>query len=211
MKILVLGASQGTGAWVVSHGLARGHSVTAFARSPEKLKLEHKNLTKVVGDFHNEKSVMDAVAGHDAVVITVSVTKLSAFKENPQYFSQGTSYAIAGMQAHGVRRLVVLSALGVGNSKPLLNPLVRSLMVDLLLKPAFADHVVQEQEVRDSGLDWVIARPSRLTNGEALGKYKATKELVSVPTAIARADVADFMLKACEGDEWLGQAVHLGG
>src|SRR6185437_5315647 len=109
MKILVMGASQGTGALAVKRALEKGHDVTAFARSPQKLVLEDPKLTRVVGDFHDKASVDGAVRGHDAVIITASSTSLKGFKEKPDYFSSGTSYAIDAMKKHGVRRLVVLS------------------------------------------------------------------------------------------------------
>ena len=72
-------------------------------------------------------------------------------------------------------------------------------------------HDVQERLTRESGLDFVIARPTRLTNGAAKGKYVRTAEVVSVPSTIARADVADFLVEACESPTWVGKSVHLGG
>ena len=211
MKILVLGASQGTGALVVKAALDRGHQVTAFARSPQKLKLEHANLTRLAGDFHDAASVRDAVAGHDAVVVTVSVSKLGDFKNQPNYFSLGTGHAIDAMTAHGVRKLVVLSALGTGETRSLLPLPLRWLLVDLILKAPFADHERQEALVFASGLDFVIARPSGLTDRAAKGKYLTTIENKWVPTQIARADVADFLVKACEQAKWDGHAVQIGG
>lgn len=211
MRILVLGASQGTGALAVTAALGNGHSATAFARSPEKLQVEHPQLRKVRGDFHDAASVAAAVPGHDAVIVTASATSLGAFKENPRYFSQGTGYTIDAMKQAGVKRLVILSALGTGPSRPLLNPVVRFLMVDWLLKAAFADHALQEEQARSSGLEWVIARPGRLTNGPARRKYKKTAAIEPVPPGIARADVADFLVAACVESTWIGQAVQLGG
>ena len=52
MKVLVLGASKGTGALCVKSALAKGHTVSAFARTPAKLTLTDPKLTKVTGDFH---------------------------------------------------------------------------------------------------------------------------------------------------------------
>lgn len=211
MKIVVLGASQGTGALAVRAALDRGHQVTAFARSPEKLALAHASLTRLKGDFHDRASVEGAVQGHDAVIITASATKLSAFKEQPRYFSLGTGFAIDAMKKHGVRRLVVLSALGTGESRPLVPFPIRTIMIDWILKGAFADHVTQEAITRESGLDWVVARPGRLTDGPARGRYVAKTTIERVPAAISRADVADFLVKACEVDTWLGHAVQIGG
>src|ERR1700722_10392629 len=98
MNILVIGASQGTGALAVRAALDKGHRVTAFARSPQKLDFEHPQLRKVAGDFHESASVEAAVEGHDAVIVTASATRLNAFKENPRYFSQGTGYTIDAMK-----------------------------------------------------------------------------------------------------------------
>src|ERR1700679_1907056 len=130
MRILILGASQGTGALAVRAALDKGHQVTAFARSPEKLEIDPPQLRKLKGDFHQAASVEVAVPGHDAVIVAASATSLGAFKENPRYFSQGTGYAIEAMKKSGVKRLSVLSALGTAESKSLLNPLMRAIMVD---------------------------------------------------------------------------------
>ncbi len=211
MKILVVGASHGTGELCVRQALDRGHEVAAFARTPARLALEHPKLAKLAGDFHDAQAVSRAVEGRDAVVVTASAASLRGFREKPDYFSRGTRHVIEAMKAKGVRRLVVLSAFYVGESRKLANVLVRWLMVDGLLKAAFADHEVQERLVRESGLDWVIARPTRLTNGQARGRYMKTARVEKLPSAISRADVAAFLVESCERSEFLGQAVHLGG
>jgi uncharacterized protein YbjT (DUF2867 family) len=211
MNILIIGASQGTGALAARAALDKGHRVTAFARSPQKLAIDHPLLRKVSGDFHQAASVEGAVPGHDAVIVTASATSLRAFKENPRYFSQGTALTIDAMKKAGVKRLAVLSALGVGDSLSLLNPFVRVVAVGFLLKAAFADHERQEAQVRTSGLEWVVARPGRLTNGPAHRRYVKTTAIERVPSAISRADVADFLVEACEVPNWVGHTVQLGG
>lgn len=211
MKILVIGASQGTGALAVKAALAKGHAVTAFSRTPSKLDVSHAALTKVAGDFHDAASVRSAVAGHDAVIICASPTSLGAMKDKPDYFSRGTRYCIDAMKELGVKRLVILTAHGVGETKPAASWFQRTFLIDRLLKGFFVDHEVQERITKESGLDFVIARPTRLTNGEARGKYVRTEEIVSVPGSIARADVADFLVEACEEAKWNGKGVQLGG
>ena len=211
MNLLIIGASQGTGALAVRAALDKGHRVTAFARSPQKLAWDHPQLQKVTGDFHQAASVERSVPGHDAVVVTASATRLSAFKENPRYFSQGTGYVIDAMKKAGVKRLVILSAMGVGESRALMNPIVRALVIGWLLKAPFEDHARQEQAVRESGLEWVIARPGRLTNGPARRQYVRKTAIEPVPGSISRSDVADFLVEACVVPTWVGQAVQLGG
>jgi uncharacterized protein YbjT (DUF2867 family) len=211
MKILVLGASQGTGALCVTSALAKGHSVSAFSRTPGKLDVTHPALAKIAGDFHDEASVRRAVAGHGAVIICASPTSLGAIKEQPDYFSRGTKYCVDAMKLHGVKRLVILSAYGAGASRAAASWLQRTFLIEGFLKGVFRDHDVQEHLAQESGLDFVIARPTRLTNGRAKGTYVRTAELVRVPASISRADLADFLVEACESTTLVGQAVQLGG
>ena len=211
MKILVLGASQGTGALCVKAALAAGHAVTAFARTPSKLDLTHGQLTKVTGDFHDAASVRAAVKGHDAVIICASSSSLKGFKETPDYFSRGTKFCIDAMKENGVKRLVVLSANGVGDSYAAASWFQRTFLIARLLKYPYRDHAVQERLTRESGLEFVIARPTRLTNGEANGRYTRSAAPVSVPSSISRADVAAFLVESCESPTFVGKAVELGG
>ncbi len=211
MRILVVGASQGTGALCVKSALAKGHSVSAFSRTPARLDVTHPLLTKVAGDFHDAASVRNAMIGHDAVVICASPNSLGVIKEKPDYFSRGTKHCIDAMKEHGVKRLVVLTAHGVGDSKPAASWFQRTFLIGGLLKGFFLDHEVQERLTQESGLGFVIARPMRLTNGKAKGKYVRTTELIRMPSTISRADLADFMVEACESTTWVGKRVHLGG
>jgi len=89
--------------------------------------------------------------------------------------------------------------------------LARGLILDFVLKLPFADHERQENQVRSSGLEWVIARPGRLTNGPARHQYVKKIAVEPVPSSISRADVADFLVEACEVPDWVGHAVQLGG
>ena len=210
LKILVIGASQGTGALAVKEALSRGHQVTAFARTPQRLGVVHPNLTIVAGDFHEPASVRAAVEGQDAVIITASTT-LAGFRKKPDYFSSGTRNTVEAMKASGARRLVILSALGVGDSARLLPAPLRFLMLKVLLKGQYADDELQERLACESGLEWVIARPGGLTNGPARHRTVREKALVRVPSSISRADLAQFLVEACESDAWVNSAVQLGG
>ena len=210
LKLVVVGGSQGTGKATVEEALSRGHQVVAVARTPANLKLEHPKLSRIAADVVEPKTLAGVFDGADAVVIALGAT-LKAMKTDPTLMSRGTLNVLAEMKKAGVKKVVVLSSDGTGDSRGHFPWLMRWLVIDGILKRAFADHDRQEGLVRASGLAWVIARPSRLGNGPAKHAYRKTTDLAKVPTQISRADTAHFMLEAVERDEWNGKAVCLGG
>jgi hypothetical protein len=109
------------------------------------------------------------------------------------------------MEKLGVKRFVCESSLGIGDSKGQLGPLYNFVLIPLLLRNIFADKEVQEKLIQESPLDWVIARPARLTNGPHTGKYRSgfAADGSSIRAKISRADVADFMLQQLSSDDSL--------
>src|SRR6202035_2503978 len=53
LRILIIGATGGTGHELVRQALEQGHQVTALARKPKKMKLEHPNLRVVQGNVRD--------------------------------------------------------------------------------------------------------------------------------------------------------------
>jgi putative NADH-flavin reductase len=210
MKILVAGGTSGTGRRVVEQALERGHEVTLLARDPDRLDLKHASLRVVKGDVLDVTAMGRVVSGHDAVIFAVGAT-LQALKQNPTVFSDGTRNTIEAMQAAGVKRLVVLSSHGTGDSKATAGFVLNRIIKPLFLAPYFDDHERQEAVVRPSPLDWVIVRPWVLTNGPAKGRYKVVEQPgAPAHMRISRADVAGFMLSAVETDQYVRKAVSIG-
>jgi hypothetical protein len=115
------------------------------------------------------------------------------------------------MERRGVRRLVCESSLGVGDSKGQLGLLFDRVVLPLWLRHVYEDKEVQERDIRQSPLDWVIVRPALLTNGPRTGVYQVglTYNRSSIVPRISRADVADFMLKQLTDDTYLRKAPAL--
>src|SRR5207244_10881849 len=119
--------------------------------------------------------------------------------------SEGTKNITQAMEKLGVKRFICESSLGIGDSKGQLGPIFNYLMIPLLLRNIFADKEVQERVIIESKLDWVIARPARLTNGPHTGTYRSGFGIRdrSIRRKVSRADVADFMLAQVAGDAYL--------
>jgi putative NADH-flavin reductase len=202
MKLLVFGATGGTGREIVAQALAQGHAVTALVRDPAKLGISHEQLAVVQGDVLDAASVEHAMPGHDAVLCAIGAGTRGGLR------SEGTRNIVRAMEKAGVRRLVCQTSLGYGDSREALNasPLYfKYIVVPFILRKAFADHARQEEHIKRSGLDWIIVRPGNLTDGARTGVYRhgfaATDRTIEVQAS--RADVADFMLKQLADDTYL--------
>ena len=163
MKLIIFGSSGSIGRHLVSQAKAPGHEVTGFQRNPPTSD-DNAPHRMVQGDVLDAAAAAAAVAGQDAVLVVIGNGRKGGLR------APGTAHIIAGMQAHGVRRLICQSTLGAGDSAGNLDIFWKYLMFGLLLRPAYADHQEQERLVRASGLDWTIVRPAAFTDGPA-GDY----------------------------------------
>ncbi len=173
MNIVVIGATGETGRQTVAELAERGHNVTAFARHADRLDASLGTGRLSDGDATDTAAVGRAVEGQNAVIVTLGISEspVSVRVHGPRdtisdIRSTGTMTVIEAMRHHDVRRLVVLSAYGVGPSRDLLGFSDRMLF-RLLLKPQIEDTERQEAAVRASGLDRVVVQPVHLTNRPA--------------------------------------------
>ena len=205
MKVLIFGSTGTIGHQLVVQALANGYEVTAFARDPSKLAAEDSALAIAQGDVMEPASVDRAMPGHDAVVIALGAGAKGDIR------AQGTRHIIQAMQNHGVLRLICLSSLGVGESRGNLNFLWKYVMFGMLLRRAFADHVAQEQAVKESGLEWTIVRPAAYVDGTVTEKCRHgfSPDTKKLELKVSRADVANFMMQQLTGDTYLRQSPGL--
>lgn len=199
MKLLIFGSTGSIGRQLVKQALEHGHTVTAFARDPSKLDIKHDNLKVVQGDVMDLPSVEKALQGQDAVLCSLGAGRKGMVR------SAGTRNIVRAMEKTGIRRFICQSTLGVGDSWDNLNFLWKYIMFRGLLRQAYADHVSQEDYVKQSHLDWTIVRPGAFTDGNRTGEYRhgfaGTDRTTTLK--ISRADVADFMLKQLMDDTYL--------
>jgi putative NADH-flavin reductase len=203
-KVLVVGASKGVGLETVKAALAAGYAVRALARSAAGIALDEPRLERIAASATDRAAVATAVAGVDAVIITLGS---SEFLKGTRLFSDATRIAIDAMTAAGVRRLIVLTGLGAGDSRGHGGVVYDWLFFPLVLQRVYADKDVQEQMVRASRLDWTIVRPGILTAGRLTRRYRVLTEPADWRAgSISRADVADFLVGQITDRSYLGKA-----
>lgn len=204
MKILIIGATRGVGLQLLLQALEAQHNVTVLARDPAKITLTDENLTVLKGDIRHAATVSAAVQGQDAICVTIGVPITF---QPVTVFSEGILQVIQAMQEHNVHRLICVTGIGAGDSKGHGGFLYDRIFKPLFLKTIYADKDLQEQYLRESGLDWVIVRPAGLTNGPCTKKYRVITTLEGVTSRrISRADVAHFIICELSEQNYTGQS-----
>jgi putative NADH-flavin reductase len=204
--LLVVGGSSGIGLETVKLALERGHQVKAFARSASQIGLDHPKLEKVDGDALEPASVEAALSGVDAVVQALGI-KLGpgTVLGGTTLFSEATRILIPAMESQGVKRLLVVTGYGAGDSGETMNPINR-LGFNAVFARIYADKSKQEAMIKDSQLDWTIVRPVVLTGGSC-GNYRVRAEASEFGMGmISRASVADFIISEIEEPKYIHKA-----
>ena len=205
MKVLVIGAAGKTGQAVVEQAVAAGHQVTAFVRQAADYQAP-ANVRVVAGDATNRAAMEAAVLGQEAVLDTIGGK--TPYKATTLE-SSAAHTIIAAMRHHRVRRLVVTSMLGVGDSLANSSWYLR-LLVATFLRGADKDKTAMENTVEASDLDWVVLRPAILTDDPATGNVRVfAAETGDKAHSITRADLAAFMVAQLTTDDHLHQAVAI--
>lgn len=199
MKLFVIGATGRTGNEIVRQALERGHSVTAFIRSPEGVMLKSDRLAVRKGNAMDEEQLFEAMRNHDAVFSTLGPRK--PFKAGSLLYDSALATTRA-MSRSGVKRLVVLSAAAHF-------PGIPNRIVSFILRNHMRDSLAMEKIVQASGLDWTIARPPQLTGGKYVTYRSRENAAPRMAFRMARSAVAAFMLDAVEQKKHLQKIVGL--
>jgi putative NADH-flavin reductase len=217
MKLVIVAATGGIGRELMRQALAAGHEVTVVVRSPEKIT---EPVRTVLADLsHPDPAALaGALAGADAVLSGLGART----KTDTGVAQRGTRALIEAARAAGVRRLVVVSAAPLGTVASPRRPhpprhdpgdgfLMRHLgapFARTMFRAHYADLAAMEDEVRDSGLDWTMSRPPKLTDRPLTGHYRtAVDRNVRGGVSISRADVAHQMLASLADPGTIGHTI----
>ena len=204
-RVLIVGATGGTGRQLVARALERGHAVTALVRDASRLRIDHPRLTVVRGDVLDPVSVESAMRGQEAVLSALGHRR---YFHPTRILSEGTRNLLRAMETHGIRRFVCETSLGIGDSAGRMGLYYTFFVIPVILPFYFWDKTRQERIIASSKADWVIVRPGALTNGDRRGRVRHGRDAGSFlrTVRISRADVADFMLDQLASDAHLREA-----
>jgi putative NADH-flavin reductase len=202
MRLFVIGATGRTGSEIVNLALTRGHQVTAFVRSPQKLS-PAGSLTIVHGDPRHPKTIAAALPGHEAVLSAIGPHPREALRPST-LLTDCARATVEAMTGSGVARLAIVSAAVLFPMKGLYFAFFR-----WLTKHHARDLRVMEDIVQASGLAWTIARPPRLTKSPEASFRALHGALPPGSRAMSFRSVAAFMLDAVERRAHVTEVVGL--
>jgi putative NADH-flavin reductase len=211
MKLVIFGASGGTGQFLIQQALAQDHTIAAFARRPESINAAPApRLTIIQGDVHDAEAVSAAIAGHDAVLSALGARNLG----RSDVLEVGVRNILAGMMAHGVDRIIALGASGATRDAAQYQGVATRLLLKLLkatlLREPFRSQREQERLLEASPVQYTIVRPPRLVNRPFTGRYRVQEDgLPPRGVTIPRADVADFMLRQLSDSTWIRKGPYV--
>lgn len=204
-RILVLGATGGTGRHVVEQAVGMGLAVTALTRTPAAGSATDRSIRVVTGDIRTETpDVRRAFENQDAIISALGVGQ--SFK-SAGLIAQAAPLIVAAMREHGVRRLIFTSAFGVGPTWQD-TPFIPRLFIKTLLRDVYADKAAGEEVIKKSGLDWTIVHPAGLTDGPRTGAVRVGERLkLSGFPRVSRADVAAVLLRQLDEPAFVGKSI----
>ncbi len=209
--LLVLGGSGRTGVHVLRHAVDRGHRVRALVRNPDALDAPD-GVELVTGTPEDIDDIRRAAEGAEAVVSTLNNSRASDHPwvkpvSPPHLMTDATRSTVAVMDELGIRRLVATSSQGVADDWTQINPVMRTMVRFSNIRLGFEDHAGVDALLRESDVDWTLARAVALTDKPQTGPIRAALRGDEKPaTWVNRADVAAFLLDAVEQGTWIGQA-----
>ena len=206
MRLVILGATGGIGRLVVEQAVKAGHEVTAVVRDPSALDVPGADVR--TANALDPAALTPVVEGADAVISALGVRP--PVTGPVTLLASGATSALKAMEATGVRRYLMVSAAGATYEEAdgPVTRLVAKPLLNRFLRYSFDDTRDAEKIVQASSLDWTIARPPRLTDKPRTGRYRVGGERgLKRAFTIARADVADFLLRSVENPETFRRAV----
>ena len=201
MRVVVFGATGKTGELAWKLLLEAGHDVTVFGRSVER-RYANEPVARVQGDALDADVVSKAIEAQDAVLVCLGPVST----KDQTTLSQGAANIASAMQARGIRRVVFISAAGVGESWKQI-PWYSKLLFGTILKKILAEHAREEAIFEASSLDWTAVRAAVLTDKPATGRINASN--TGPNKTIPRADLAAFLVAELVGQDHLNQAISV--
>jgi putative NADH-flavin reductase len=204
MKLIILGATGGTGLELVRRSLVHGHSVTAFVRAANRLEEFRGRITIKQGDLLDQNGLAEVLRGQDAVLSGFG-PRVPIAKIDVHLLKEFATVLTGAMRDARLRRAVIISTAFLFKDS-IIPPTY--LLGKLLFPTVVADSAALEDIFQESDLDWTIVRPPQLIDTKFTGKYRVRiGHLPRMGFKIGRPDVAEYFVQAASDNTLIRKVV----
>ena len=177
----------------------RGDRARGLIRSPDQaVDLEAVGAEAVIADLESDDDIAAAIDGADAIVFAAGAGAGSGPERKKTVDLGGAVKSIDAAKANGIARFAIISSMGAGEP-----PSGSEGMAPYLQAKAGADDAVA-----NSGLDYTIVRPGRLTEHPGTGRIEAAEQL-GRRGEVPRDDVAATLLATLDEPATIGKTFEL--
>ncbi|WP_273130193.1 NAD(P)-dependent oxidoreductase [Bacillus weihaiensis] len=204
MNILILGATGRVGRHIVNYAINDNHKVTVLVRTPDKIKLQSKNLTIIHGNVLNEDDIIHAIQGIDIVISALNT-------DGTTTLSESMPLIIKAIENEGIKRIITVGTAGILQSRitPSLLRYQSGESKQKSTRAAKEHHKVYEM-LKQSNLEWTIVCPTYLPDGERIGKYRINRcYLPENGVKISVSDTAEFTFKQIKTSDYIKERVGI--
>ncbi|RUL54051.1 NAD(P)-dependent oxidoreductase [Lysinibacillus antri] len=204
MNILILGATGRVGSQIVTYALQDGHHVTVLVRTPEKIQINHENLTIIQGNVLNKDDLIRAMNGIDIVISALNT-------DGTTTLSESILFIIETMENKGIKRIITIGTAGILQSRTTRSVLrYQSSESKRKSTRAAEEHHKVYDMLKHSTLDWTIVCPTYLPDGELLGEYRVERDFLPVDgVKITVSDTAEFAYKQIQSNNYIKSRVGI--
>jgi putative NADH-flavin reductase len=207
-KVIVFGATGGSGKQVVEQALEAGYEVKAIIRKPETFNINHPNLKIIKGDVLQPITFQDELKDVTAVMSCLGIPKV----QPTTLYSESMENIIKVMKRCNVTRILCISssAIDIPPKSSFIMTFLLKNVLQRIYKPVYADMTLMENKLKSSNLDYTIVRAPKLTDGKKTKKHRIVTQqpLKKIPT-ISRADLAAFMLNIINKDNTFKSTIEV--
>ena len=208
MKVIIFGATGFSGKAILAEAIQQGHQVTVLVRDASKVSIKHKNITIVEGNVLNPQTVASVLQHQEAVIQCLGVGGKGNGKPST-FISDATKIIVDEMQKQEIKRLIVMSNVGAGNSIVFLPWFFRKLILPYLMKwlqVIIDDKNRMEPIIMNSNLDWTIVRCPNIIDQPSKNKCHATLDGKGLRMSVTLPDMSSFMISQLTERNFIKQA-----
>ena len=207
MNIFLLGATGGTGFEILKQLALEGHHVNALVRTPSKLSFDDSNVAKdriniIPGDLFDVENLGRHLEGNDAVISALGTGTSNKYTE---IYSEGGRQILHVMREVGVTKLITITSAIIDMSDPSTDSFFYNRIIRPTYNKVYYDQVRWETILEENkDINWICVRPPYLTDKSYTGEYRVQeKHCPPNGTKISRADLADFIIKQIDSDQFI--------